>query len=59
MILTGPKQLVRDDDFIEATVEAKYTFGGDVQGTVKLNATLITKSKGQNLTFFERSASLV
>ena len=57
--LTGPKQLERDDDFIEVVVEARYTFGENVAGRVKLNATLTSSQRGESLAFFDQTASLV
>ena len=57
--LTGPEQLERDDDFIEAVVEAKYTFGENVAGRVKVNATLMSSQRGESLVFHEQTASLV
>lgn len=57
--LTGPEQLERDDNFIEAVVEAKYTFGENVAGRVKVNATLISSQRGESLVFHEQTASLV
>lgn len=59
VILTGPEQLERDDDFIEAVVEAKYTFGENVAGRVKVNATLMSSLRGESLVFHEQTASLV
>lgn len=57
--LTGPKQLERDDEFIEAVVEAKYTFGENVAGRVKLNATLVSLQRGESLVFYDRTTTLV
>ncbi len=57
--LTGPNQLERDDEFIEAEVEAKYTFGENVVGRVKINATLMSSQRGESLVFFDQTASLV
>ena len=57
--LTGPKQLERDDDFIEAVVDAKYTFGENVDGRVKINATLMSNLRGESLVFFDTTATLV
>ena len=57
--LTGPEQLERDDKFIEAIVEAKYTFGENVAGRVKVNATLMSSQRGESLVFYDQTGSLV
>ena len=59
MTLTGPEQLERDDKFIEAVVEAKYTFGENVAGRVKVNATLMSSQRGESLVFYDQTGSLV
>ena len=57
--LTGPQQLERDDDFFDVTVEAKYTFGENVNGRVKINATLMSATRRQSIVFYERTALMV
>ena len=59
MTLTGPKQLERDDNFIEVAVEAKYTFGENVDGRVKVNATLMSSIRRESLVFYNQTANLV
>ena len=56
--LDAPKQLEREED-IELTVSAKYVFGENVQGSVKLNATLEASSRRESLPFHDRTISLV
>ena len=57
--MTGPQQLERDDDFIDVTVEAKYTFGENVNGRVKINATLTSATRRESIVFYERTALMV
>ncbi len=57
--LSVPKQLQESTDFIEGFVDAKYTFGSDVQGVIKINATLQSSRRSENLVFFERFFRLV
>ena len=59
MTLSGPEQLEKDDNYFDVTVEAKYTFGEDVEGKVKINATLVSSTRGESLVFFDRTANLV
>ena len=57
--LTGPEQLEKDDSDFDITVEAKYTFGEDVEGRVKINATLMSSTRAESLVFYDRTANLV
>lgn len=57
--LTGPSQLERDDNHFDVTVEAKYTFGEDVDGRVKINATLVSSTRKESLVIYEHTANLV
>ena len=57
--LTGPNQLERDDNHFDVTVEAKYTFGEDVDGRVKINATLMSSTRRESSVIYERTANLV
>jgi len=59
VILEGPKQLTREEEYITGRVIAKYTFGERVQGTVKMNATLETSIRRKSFLFYERIAALV
>ena len=59
MTLTGPQQLERDDDFIDVTVEAKYTFGENVNGRVKINATLMSSTRRESMVFYDKTADMV
>ena len=59
MTLTGPSQLERDDNHFDVTVDAKYTFGEDVDGSVKINATLVSSTRRESFVIYERTAKLV
>lgn len=56
--LEAPRQLEREED-IQVTVSAEYVFGENVQGTVKLNATLEARSRRESLPFHDRTVALV
>lgn len=57
--MTGPKQLERDDNHFDVTVEAKYTFGEDVDGRVKINATLTSFTRKESFVIHKSTANLV
>ena len=57
--LSGSNQLERDDNHFDVTVEAKYTFGEDVDGRVKINATLMSSTREESFVIYERTANLV
>ena len=59
MTLTGPQQLERDDNTITGLVEAIYTFGEPLQGTVKINATLTASGRRESLVFYDSTHTLV
>lgn len=58
MSLVTPRQLEREED-IEVTVSAKYVFGENVHGSLKLNATLEAVTRRESLPFHERTMPLV
>lgn len=57
--LKAPEQLERTDDKIEVVVNAVYVFGENVQGSVKINATLESSGRRESLAFFDKTSSLV
>lgn len=58
MSLDTPRQLERGED-IEVTINARYVFGENVQGSLKLNATLEAATRRESLPFHERTLPLV
>ncbi len=56
--LDSPGQLEREED-VQVTVMARYVFGENVQGMVKLNATLVASSRRESLPFHEGTVPLV
>ncbi|XP_064400639.1 C3 and PZP-like alpha-2-macroglobulin domain-containing protein 8 [Halichondria panicea] len=56
--LDSPGQLEREED-IQVTVRARYVFGENVQGRVKLNATLEASSRRESLPFHDKTVPLV
>lgn len=59
MTLTVPEQLERDDQVIVVSVAAVYVFGENLQGSVKVNATLESGGRRESLTFYDEKKSLV
>jgi CD109 antigen len=56
--LEGPKQITKELDTIEGTVDATYTFGEKVQGTVRVNATLESYRRRESFVFYDVTAEL-
>ena len=44
---------------MDVTVEAKYTFGENVAGRVKINATLMSSLRRESLVFYDQTVDLV